>query len=88
MNLIFIFIFIIYIFNILNVNFLKCGKTLCLKCYEKMIDTNSKCFFKNDHHHIGQTKIINRVLLDSIIEDDKTKPPKKESNSIFNTILL
>ena len=48
-----------------------------------MIDTNSKCFFKNDHHHIGQTKIINRVLLDIIREDDKTKPPKKESNSIF-----
>ena len=52
---------------------LNCENTLCLRCYEKMIDTNSKCFFNKNHDHIGQPKIINRDLLNIINEYDKKK---------------
>ena len=36
---------------------LKCGNTLCLKCYENMIKTNAKCPFNEFHDHINEPKI-------------------------------
>ena len=44
--------------------------------FEKMIDTNSKCFFNKDLDHIGQTKIINRDLLNIINGYDIERPPE------------
>ena len=65
---------------------LSCGNTLCLKCFRKMNSSNSKCFFKKDHHHIGQPELKNRILLDIISKANPKKENNKESNSYLNII--
>ena len=68
---------------------LKCGNTLCLKCYENMIKTNAKCPFNEYHDHIDEPKIRNLVCKDILekIEDNPNYNNKDKKSNVFNNLI-
>ena len=64
---------------------LKCGNTLCKKCYKKMNDGKSYCFFKKDHNHIGEPEVKNLALLNFLTFNPPKLPKGKPSPIIKKT---
>ena len=48
---------------------LKCKNSLCLKCYNNMMETKSKCPFDKTHDHLKEPKVINIAFKNFISEE-------------------
>ena len=63
---------------------LSCGNTLCLNCYNNMINSNSQCPYNKDHSHLTESPVKNLALIDLIEKVSENEQNSSNEKDLIN----